>query len=278
MKFQNQKGPPGRSMLRRTLIGVAALLLVIGAVVGTMLVQQNSQQRELAGTTATTTARHATATTLAQHQQATTIAIPTATATALAAYPSYMPGSGTFVFYDPLQEEQVWKNFIDDDDNSSCQFQHDGLHIQTTEKAYYFVCSEKKIYANFAFEVQMTMIKGDCGGLGLRYDAKHGSSYTLFICHDGTVLLKWNGSLQIKDQKILACSNAATVFKTDYGQMNTIAAFVKGSIITVYVNQTQVLTVNDATFSQGVLALLVCEGTNSTEALYREAKLWTITA
>src|SRR5947207_2803786 len=238
--------PPPSSTMKLALIAIAVLFILTSAVIGALFFEQNRQQTALATTTTALSQNHnATATALSQNATATAIVAPTATAIAFTAYPSYMSGSGTFAFYDPLQKAQIWKPFIDEDDHSSCQYQNDGLHVQTDEQAYYFVCGEKNIYKDFAFEVQMTMLKGDCGGLGIRYNAKQGSSYSVFICQDGGVVLQRNESFQTKDEYVLARVDAKSAINTGYGQSNRIAALVKGGSITVYINGTQVMTVND---------------------------------
>src|SRR5579859_5400623 len=160
--------PPGRSMVKRVLVGVSTLIVLSSIVTATLLFQRQQRQTEITATT-TAQSRNATAamttlqnTAIAHNQQATTTAIAVATTT-VTAYPSYMPGSGTLALHDPLQKELYWKKFVDNDDHSACWYENDGLHVQTNETSYYFVCGEATPYTDFAFEVQMTMLKGDCG-------------------------------------------------------------------------------------------------------------------
>jgi hypothetical protein len=57
---------------------------------------------------------------------------------------------------------------------------------------------------------------------------------------------------------------------------NTIAVIASGSNFTLYLNNTQLDSVTDSTYSRGTINLIASDSTNTTEVTYRNARLWTL--
>ncbi len=88
------------------------------------------------------------------------------------------------VLSDPLRDNS--KGYRWAERSGACQFRGGAYHISEVQHTLSQTCTAHGLnVSDFAFEVQMTIIKGDCGGLGLRVDIAKNNSYILQICADG---------------------------------------------------------------------------------------------
>src|SRR5690348_14654456 len=54
---------------------------------------------------------------------------------------------------------------------------------------FFYVCTaEATDFSNFAFEVQLKILHGDCGGMIFRADSNSGKLYFFEVCQDGRYL------------------------------------------------------------------------------------------
>jgi hypothetical protein len=136
-------------------------------------------------------------------------------------------------------------------------------------------CLADGMFSNFAFEVQLTITQGDCGGILFRDDGK--DYYYFLLCEDGQYRLdKYinNGSSGIK---ILYVGKSFVRIHTGLGQQNTIALVASGSTMTIYANEQQIAQAQDSSFTAGAIELTADPGfRHVTEVAYRNAKLWTL--
>src|SRR6202023_3303214 len=77
-----------------------------------------------------------------------------------------------------------------------------------------------------------------------------------------------NGSTTLK-------SGNNTAINTASGQSNILGVVAIGSQIDLYVNHQKIDSVIDTTLGQGAIGVAVYESTNSTEAVFTNAKVWT---
>jgi hypothetical protein len=154
----------------------------------------------------------------------------------------------------------------------SCTFTGGAYHVIDATSKYINACYESSdTFSNFAFEVQMTIIKGDIGGMTFR-DDKNGDQYVLDIGQDGFY-------------ELYTCKDAKTCgsyLMDDYTQSinrglnvtNLIAVVARGSNITLYVNHQLVDSVTDTTYKAGVVGLIANDAGDATEVVYRNARAW----
>lgn len=193
------------------------------------------------------------------------------------AYPGYLPGHGTLAFFDPLSQERGsrWRSYSFADAGGTCQFSKGAYHISQPVKGYYAPCRANGIFSNFAFEVQVTIIQGDCGGVMFRDDG-NSHFYIFSICEDGgSRLMKYvdNGGT---DETTL-WTDWSPLIHTGLGQQNTIAVIASGSTMTFYANKQQITQVQDSSYTSGILSLFAFPGLrHPTEVVYRNARLWTL--
>jgi transcriptional regulator with XRE-family HTH domain len=185
------------------------------------------------------------------------------------AYPGYLSGKGTLAFFDPLsQEEGKWKSGA----GSSCQFIGGAYHVSTQQWIDSFSwCFTDDIFSNFAIEVQLTIIQGDCGGITFRDDF-NGNFYRFIICQDGTYRV--SKYISASSPKKLRRSNSSAI-RVGLGQQNKMAVVASGSTMTFYVNERQVGQVEDSSYNSGQIALIASPlYSHVTDVAYSNAKLW----
>ena len=285
--------PTPNKRTRKPVILVLSLLLVcvltFVAIVG--IIHQSSVNTANANATATAVADSATAdanaTATAEieaNATATAVAKANATATAVAdsatatatiinANPDpYGNAGGTLALYDPLTQSGNWSSGSDTSFGDSCQFMSDGYHIAESHSSSNYYCDASSSFANFVFEVQMTINRGDCGGMTLRADTSTGKQYVFLVCSDGTYqFYLYTGFSGSASTTLKSGSNSGITS----GQ-NTIAVIASGSNFTLYLNNTQLDSVTDSTYSRGTINLIASDSTNTTEVTYRNARLWTL--
>ena len=247
--------PPPRRFSTRLALTVGLVLLLIissGIVYYTTIFQAN--QRHL----------QATATSLAT----ATVTANNATATVVAANPDpYPPAQGTLALYDPLsQPDNHWGTGINTSIGGTIQFTQGAYHLSVTKQTDFYSNDSSSDFSNFASEVQMTITKGDCGGIGVR------GGYVFEVCHDGSYsLFVWAPA----GPKILK-SGSSSAIHAGYNQANVIAVVANGNSFDLYVNYQKIASADDATHSHGNIALWADDNSNPTEVVFRNEKVWTL--
>lgn len=234
------------------LLGVGvSLLLLIGASIVSMGIHQ---QLEASKATAATHAKPATS-----------------------SYPSYLPGHGALLFSDPLQEERYWYVDADQAFGGSCQFKEGAFHVrQEKENSFYSCYAPFSSLADFTFEVRMTILQGDCGGITFREDNVHGKFYKVEICPDG--YYKFSKYLDFTGKNVVAFipSQHSSVINPGFNQMNLLAISAQGDIFRVFVNGQQISVVQDGEITQGSISLFASDHQNVTEVAFSQARGWTL--
>jgi eukaryotic-like serine/threonine-protein kinase len=290
--------PPGRQSSRtrsprrrgrlRTFVALALLIiLVAGGVVGVLVIHSS---QAVASIHATATARSITtqsnATATARIHATTTAWLDaTATASIIAAhpYPSYLSnslGSGKLVFYDPLEDDSYGHSWdVNEDCNFTGGFYHVSVTNPSTQPATYCVAHALD-FADFAYQVQMTILKGDEGGIAFRASAENSSaSYHVFISQSGYYFVQVcisNSHMYLCESLLQATFSAAIL--RGMKQVNQLTVGVKGTQIWLYVNGHLLTTLQDKadTYSHGQFGVLASsEGNHLTDVAYSNAEAWT---
>jgi hypothetical protein len=134
---------------------------------------------EITGVNATATAQaFANATATSQNIQTATYQNP------------YPPYRGTLTLDDPLDDNSQGHNWEEYTlpNMDKCQFVSGALEsIVGSGARNSNVCMGKNTdFTNFAFQVQMTLLKGNCGGISFRGNSSIGFHYEFIVCSDGT--------------------------------------------------------------------------------------------
>ena len=246
--------------------------------------------RANANITATAVANaHATATTIARanasatavsiaHATATAVANAHATATAstIAANPNpYPPGAGTLALLDPLNDNR--KGFGWSENSTNCVFTGGAYHVIAPDSRFFAYCAARSTnFVNFAYEVQMKIIKGDVGGIIFRANSTNNNFYLFYVSQTGTYeLFLCPGN----NCKPIVLPTASTAINKGLNATNLVAVVATGTSITLYINRQQVASVNEGTFSHGQIGVVASPFANAghpTEAVYSNARAWTL--
>lgn len=195
------------------------------------------------------------------------------------AYPSYLPGTGTIVLFDPLKDDSQGHAWTPPN-YQYCFFQGGSLHVwvngNDTIPVRFRVClGNTPIFNNFAYQIKMTFIKGDCGGVVFRSHAPQ--LYYYYICQDGQFgFVRYMDNSDPSKNLILASGFTASI-NSGSGQSNLIAVAAQGSKIDLYVNQHLIGETNDTSYFAGTIGVLAKNlGTGSTEVSFANATVWAI--
>ncbi|GHO97764.1 hypothetical protein KSF_078120 [Reticulibacter mediterranei] len=259
--------PPSKQRLIRIVLGVAALLsLLLSFVVGTGAYQDNIRLNTLqAAPTLTASAR----------QRATRVANQAVTATARAeAYPSYLPGQGTPILFDALHQPGFWAS--ETYESGSCQFISGAYHVREAAAMTFNSCAGAFSFSNFAFEVEATIIQGDCSGVLFRSDRINRKYYKFQFCLDGSFsLFKYVDRIGKNAQQLVPVQKHIAI-KRGANETNMMAVVAQGNQITLFVNQQQVAMVQDGSYAAGSIELVAASDKNPTEVSFQNIKIWTL--
>ncbi|QBD79202.1 hypothetical protein EPA93_25765 [Ktedonosporobacter rubrisoli] len=248
--------------LRLVIAAVLGIVALLGVSFAAMSIHQDQLRVQAA---ATASALQATATQARQ----TSIAATTATVTAGNRYPSYMPGNGQITFYDPMTDSNDNQWSVSD----TCNFSEDGYHAKSNQLNYYYYCNSANTYADFAFEVQMKIVKGDCGGLEIRNDGQ-GKAYHFEACAGGHYSLVFTPDNTGNNNKTLL-EGTTSYIQSATGALNTLGFFAKGPDLILFVNGYTLGHAQDNTYQKGYIGLLAFEYSFQTEVVYQNARIWT---
>jgi hypothetical protein len=267
--------PRGKLLVR---VGVILLLLVLlsVSVVGGVTVYNTHMSQVNADATATTRMA-ATAKVTANNATATAQAEATAIATVIAANPY----GGTLVLNDPLRDNSLGHWYQGSDSVSSGKFTGGAYHASfspgpRTGASTAISCTASVDFRNFAFEVQMTIIKGDFGVILFRATHNTTGGYQFVVGQNGMYILRYWQNLTAK---ILVGPTLSSVIHPGLGQTNLIAVVAEGSTIRLYVNHLQIASVTDSTYSHGSIGLFAdtyISREHPTEVVYSNAKVWVL--
>jgi serine/threonine protein kinase len=212
--------------------------------------------------------------------QATADAEAAATAQVVASNPcpSYIQQCGSFslALFDTLQGSSSDEDFEATGDTSSggsCQYASNDFEVSQSQPYQFYFCNAYQSFDNFVFEVQMTSVQGDCGGMVIEYDSSSGHGYLLEICPDTQryILTRYAGP-QATDATFLIGGTSSSISNS---ATNTLAIVVNNGAITIYVNQQMVDSVNDNTYTSGLIGLVASASSSQTTATYTNARMWT---
>lgn len=253
--------PPTRSRDKSIAIIIGAGLLLMVLIGASILVLLHSSSNSTGINPTPTTATH-------------TAPQATVTATASSSQNPYAPNTGTLVLNDPLTDNSrgyKWDeaSFSGTD---SCGFTGGAYHV--VEKTGLICIPEAKnlVLSNFAFEVDIKVVKGDNGGIAFHINQVNKTFYSFDISPDGSYIL------QVYTNKYTTLSQGSnSVIHKGLDQSNLVAVVANGDLITIYVNNQIIDSVHDRTFSQGQIGVLSFASNGATDdVIASNARAWSL--
>jgi eukaryotic-like serine/threonine-protein kinase len=185
----------------------------------------------------------------------------------------YPPHTGSLVLSDPLKDNR--KGYRWDvgtfANGSSCTFAGGNYHVAVSTRGHVFACNaENGSFANLAYEVQMTILKGDRGGLFFRRIGTQGQFYYFSIKTDGSYELdSFTGSTLHVLQR-----GTSPAIKAGLNQTNLLAIVAQSNSITLYVNRQSIASVSDSTTNHGLIGLAAGATNQPAEVAFMNANVW----
>lgn len=230
----------------------------------TFIAQANETNTAFTASANATATRNAQLTSTAQaYATETQIANQQATATAIAVLTG-----GTGGFTDALQDNNQnhsWDTI--DNPDGSCQFSGGTYHSGATQGGSVQSCfAQNTDLIDFSYIVQMTIIKGDVGGVAFRGDEGRGTYYYFHLGTDGSCGLDYySGDLDMGTIK--SCTNLNLHIALN--QPVTIATVAVGTTITILVNTQTVINITDMQYNHGQIGLVAQDISDPTDVSFK---------
>lgn len=263
----------GASMI--FILGLVALLILASAGGVALVLHQNqvNAQGTVTANIQTRQAETAVQATATASAQLTATANAQATATAVAnACPAYIqPQCGSFrlMLSDPLQSARNWET--QSKSGGNCQYANNALQVSEASTNIFFACVGSQSFSNFAFEVHMTIGRGDCGGIMIQANPKNGQGYQFEVCPIGTyTLYKYTGFAGSTSSVLTRGLSQAIKSQGT----NTLAIAFNNGSIALYINQQELNPAGDDSFTSGEIDLLAIDRQNPTTMNYTDARVW----
>ncbi len=163
-------------------------------------------------------------------------------------------------------------------DPGTCTFVSHAYYASQPQSNHFTTCVYEGVtYMNFAFEVGMTIIQGDCGGIFFDADDLGRHFYYFRICQkSGAYVLDIASNNKL--YRTIAYASSYSAFKTGLGQFNTIAVDVRGHNFDLYVNKQKLAnTWNsnfDLSYDQGFIGVLADNLNLQTTVAFNDANVW----
>jgi serine/threonine protein kinase len=181
--------------------------------------------------------------------------------------------SGNPFINDPLNNASKSTLEIRKGTLSSCTYANAIYHIMIVSRASYTTClAQKSTVHNFAYEVQMRIVKGDTGGIIFRSDSTASNFYTFFMLRGDNAGALYELTLYKKGKPQDIQSTYITGNTHDL-KFFTVIAYE--NTFYFYINQKFVMVAEDNTLAAGSVGMYALNGVNSgTDVEFRDAKVW----
>lgn len=194
----------------------------------------------------------------------------------------YPSNNGRLALNDPLHDNSSnsYPWYEGSDTTGACTFTGGAYRASASQHGNYYLCTPGPSFSEFTYEVQMTVLQGDGGGIVFRADAVNFKFYRFLINQSGSYALYRNKDNISGDATTLTAGSltvgSSPSIHTGLNQPNLIAVVANGSNITLYVNHRQIAQVSDGTYSQGQIGVFAEDEGQQTEVVFSNAKVWAL--
>lgn len=160
------------------------------------------------------------------------------------------------------------------DTGSGCSFIHNTYNATVTQKGFFLPCLAKNTsFHNFVYQVDMTIVKGDAGGMIIRADPSTSQSYLFVVGTDGTYSIYYypGGS---KQKSRTLTDGYSNLIRAGTKQENILGVVASGTSLDFYINKQYVTSIVDSSRSSGLIGVLANNYTNATVVTYTSAQVW----
>ncbi len=225
---------------------------------------------------ATTTTQIANLTATAQaNVTATQIVNANATATRQSEITMYTTAiAGTPAIDDPLQDNSNNNNWDTTyiKDYGGCTFAGGAYHSIVKKGSFSPCFAQATHFSNFSYEIQMTILKGDRGGIAFRANKANGAFYYFHISVSGSFALDiYNNNFYMHT----IATGFSPAINTGLNQANLITVVAVDNMLNLYINMQKVASVSDTTYNSGQIGVVAENTGDPTDVVFSNAKVWT---
>lgn len=181
--------------------------------------------------------------------------------------------SGAPILNDPLNGNNIYHWDVGNASlGGSCGFKAGAYHVIEPNKSYYLSClAESNNFSNFAFQVQVTIIQGDEGGLIFR--ATGAKLYSFGFNREGlfSLIVSKNNN---PGKPLIYGPNSA--INTDLNQPNLLTVIAHDSTFYLYINKQFVDAVRDSSYHSGQIGVYAAYSTHYTDVAFNDAQVWQV--
>jgi hypothetical protein len=270
LPVQKVDEPPAskrRSWVLVNLMLFCLLVLLVAGESGGLLVYEHNFRSNVLPAEETRTARNLVTTQV----EKTAVANMQATATATAMTPQQLYAwatSGTPVIDDPLDKHEGMALIETDLKKASCRIQDAAYHMRMPTSSTFSCTVPGSFFHDLAFQVQITIIQGETGGIFLR--ASNSSSYFAYIDAGGHYALS---VLKDGEPNILKAGNSAKL-GTGRGYPHLLTVIARGSTLYLYLDKDFIDQVIDTSSAEGQVGLLASSDQGPTDVAFQNVKIW----
>jgi serine/threonine protein kinase len=190
------------------------------------------------------------------------------------------PPFGTLALDDPLSDNSQGHSWDESESSlGTCTFTGGAYHVNAILLDSTNDCLAGPNFSDFAYQVQMTIVKGDGGGIIFREDKARGNAYYFAIGQQSGVwgykLWKFSNCNSNNCNVSELRSGSSAAIKTALNQSNLVTIVASGSTIDLYVNSQKIDSVSDSSYSQGQVGVAATDLKSPTEVVFSDAKVWT---
>jgi hypothetical protein len=221
----------------------------------------------------TTAVAQANATLIAQTQGTATANPYSANTIASAHQSQYLHIlKSTPVLSDPLNAPDAngW------DRGQGCAFQNGAYQVTEASTGVFLYCTaEATHFNNFAYQVRMTIHKGDFGGITFRENKTKPSFYLFRVGKNGSYNIYYYANNAGKDSLQLL-TGTSNLIHTGTMQTNTLAVVARDTMLDLYINGGYLNSVYSKDQLSGQIGVIADDTTNVAQVAYTQAQVWAL--
>ncbi len=184
--------------------------------------------------------------------------------------------NGKLTLDDPLGDNRQghsWQENVSTG-GAACRFTRGAYHVVQPQKGHVQTCFAKSTdFGNFVYEVQLTIFKGDYGGVVFCADSTNLKFYYFSIGRDGRFYFSRYVDGDTAHALVLLQGQAPFI-QTGFNQANLLAVVVQNGSINLYVNQQMIGSYDDSSYTHGQIGVFAGNAGNSTDIAFSKVKVW----
>jgi eukaryotic-like serine/threonine-protein kinase len=188
----------------------------------------------------------------------------------------YPPFGGVLAINDPLGNNSRGYHWAVGPGtvSTACAFHDGAYHASVSQPSTLLFCpSRSSDFSDFTYQVQMTIISGDQGGIGFRVDTTQNPPPLAYF-RISTTGQYWF-DVYTGSPRTLS-SGLSPAIHMGLNQPNLLAVVARGSTIDLYINLIHIATVMDSSASHGQIGVIANDISNATEVVFSNARVWTL--